>query len=286
VETELRTPRPEKVAVVDDVRARLSSASATIVTEYRGLSVAQLQVLRRSLAAAGGEYRVYKNTLARRAAHESGLGAFEELLDGPTALAFVTGDVSSVAKALKEFARTNPKLVVKGALVGSGMFDAAQTSALADLPSRDILLAQIAGALAAPMQAFAGLLTALPRKFAYGLAALIEQRGGVGVAHEPVAEEAPAGPRAEVAPGLEPEEAAAPVAPDAVAEPDTTEAATDTAEAATDTAGVAPDTAGAAPDTAGVAPDTDEAAPTAAVVAESEPAGEPAGTEESGATGD
>ena len=251
METELRTPRPEKVAVVDDVRARLSSASATIVTEYRGLSVAQLQVLRRSLAAAGGEYRVYKNTLARRAAHESGLGSFEELLDGPTALAFVTGDVSSVAKALKEFARTNPKLVVKGALVGSGMFDAAQTSALANLPSRDVLLAQIAGALAAPMQAFAGLLTALPRKFAYGLAALIEQRGGVGVAHEPVAEEAPAGPGAEVAPGLETEEAAAPVAPDAFAEPD-----------------------------------TDEAATTATVVAESEPAEEPAGTEKSGATGD
>ena len=252
METELRTPRLEKVAVVDDVRARLSSASATIVTEYRGLSVAQLQVLRRSLAAAGGEYRVYKNTLARRAAHESGLDSLEELLDGPTALAFVTGDVSSVAKALKEFARTNPKLVVKGALVGSGMFDAAQTSALADLPSRDVLLAQIAGALAAPMQAFAGLLTALPRKFAYGLAALIEQRGGVAVAPEPVAEEAPAGTEAE--PGPEPEEAAAPVAPEAVVEPDAAEAATDTAEAVT-------------------------------VAAESEPAGEPAGTDESGATG-
>jgi large subunit ribosomal protein L10 len=260
VETELRTPRLEKVAVVDDVRARLSSASATIVTEYRGLSVAQLQVLRRSLAAAGGEYRVYKNTLARRAAHESGLDSLEELLDGPTALAFVTGDVSSVAKALKEFARTNPKLVVKGALVGSGMFDAAQTSALADLPSRDVLLAQIAGALAAPMQAFAGLLTALPRKFAYGLAALIEQRGGVAVAPEPVAEEAPAGTEAE--PGPEPEEAAAPVAAEAVVEPDAAEAATDTAEAVT------------------------VAAESEPVVAESEPAGEPAGTDESGATGD
>ncbi len=260
METELRTPRPEKVAVVDDVRARLSSASATIVTEYRGLSVAQLQVLRRSLAAAGGEYRVYKNTLARRAAHESGLDSLEELLDGPTALAFVTGDVSSVAKALKEFARTNPKLVVKGALVGSGMFDAAQTSALADLPSRDVLLAQIAGALAAPMQAFAGLLKALPRKFAYGLAALIEQRGGVAVAPEPVAEEAPAGTEAE--PGPEPEEAAAPVAAEAIVEPDAAEAATDTAEAVT------------------------VAAESEPVVAESEPAGEPAGTDESGATGD
>jgi large subunit ribosomal protein L10 len=279
VETEVRTPRPEKVAVVDDVRARLSSASATIVTEYRGLSVAQLQVLRRSLAAAGGDYRVYKNTLARRAAHESGLGSFEELLDGPTALAFVTGDVSSVAKALKEFARTNPKLVVKGALVGSGMFDAAQTSALADLPSRDILLAQIAGALAAPMQAFAGLLTALPRKFAYGLAALIEQRGGVGVADEPVADEAPAGPAAEVTPAMEPEEAAAPIASDAAAEPDTAEAeVTPAMEPEEAPAPVASDAA--------AEPDTAEAEVAAAVVAESEPAGEPTGTEKSGATGD
>ncbi|MGD0220078.1 MAG: 50S ribosomal protein L10 [Acidimicrobiales bacterium] len=184
METELRTPRPEKVAVVDDVRRRLGSASATFVTAYRGLSVAQIQVLRRSLAAAGGEYKVYKNTLVRRAARDSGLESLEDLLDGPTALAFVTGDVSAVAKALKEFAKTHPRLVVKGALIGSGLFDAAQTSALADLPSRDVLLAQIAGALAAPMQAFAGLLAALPRKFAYALAALIEQRGGLAAAGE------------------------------------------------------------------------------------------------------
>ncbi len=204
METEVRTPRPEKVAVVDDVRARLSSASATIVTEYRGLSVAQLQVLRRALAAAGGDYKVYKNTLVRRAAHDSGLDSLDDLLDGPTALAFVTGDVSSVAKALKEFARTNPKLVVKGALVGSGLFDAAQTSALADLPSREVLLAQIAGALAAPMQAFAGLLAALPRKFAYGLAALIEQRGGVAAADAPVGPEAVAGVDAAVRPTRSP----------------------------------------------------------------------------------
>lgn len=187
METELRPARPEKVAIVDDVRARLRAASATIVTEYRGLSVAQIQVLRRALTAAGGEYKVYKNTLVRRAAQESGLTFLEDLLDGPTALAFVSGDVSAVAKALKDFARTNPRLIVKGALVGGGLFDAAQTSALADLPSRDMLLAQIAGAFAAPLQGFAGLLVALPRKFAYGLAALIEQRGGVAPASEPVA---------------------------------------------------------------------------------------------------
>jgi large subunit ribosomal protein L10 len=178
VETEVRTPRPEKVAVVDEVRDRLGRSDATILTEYRGLSVAQLQVLRRALAQAGGEYKVYKNTLVRRAAKESGLEELGSLLSGPIALAFVTGDVSAVAKALKEFARQHPSLVVKGAVVGGGLIDAAQTSAIADLPSRDVLLAQLAGALAAPMQRFAGLLTALPQKFAYALQALIDERGG------------------------------------------------------------------------------------------------------------
>jgi large subunit ribosomal protein L10 len=192
VETEVRTPRPAKVAVVEEVRERLGRSDATILTEYRGLSVAQLQVLRRALAPAGADYKIYKNTLVRRAAKESGLEELEALLTGPTALAFVTGDVSAVAKALKDFARQHPSLVVKGAVVGGGLFDAAQTSAIADLPSRDALLAQIAGALAAPMQRFAGLLVALPQKFAYALSALIEERGGVPPAaparEEPTAE--------------------------------------------------------------------------------------------------
>lgn len=179
MDTEVRTPRPQKVAVVDEVRERLGHSEATILTEYRGLSVAQLQLLRRALAPAGGEYKVYKNTLVRRAAKEGGLEELEALLTGPTALAFVTGgDVSAVAKALKEFARQHPSLVVKGAVIGGGLFDAAQTSAIADLPSRDALLAQIAGALAAPMQRLAGLFAAVPQKLAYALSALIEARGG------------------------------------------------------------------------------------------------------------
>jgi large subunit ribosomal protein L10 len=216
VETEGRTPRSEKVAVVDDVRRRLGAASATILTEYRGLSVAELQVLRRALSAAGGDYKVYKNTLVRRAAHDSGLVSLDDLLDGPTALAFVSGDVTAVAKALKEFAKTHPKLVVKGALVGKGLFDAAQTSALADLPSRDVLLAQFAGALAAPLQAFAGLLAALPRKFAYGLSALIEQRGGVVSPRDVAAVEEPDEANAQVGPvavSAEPATAGAPGQP-------------------------------------------------------------------------
>jgi large subunit ribosomal protein L10 len=142
------------------------------------------------LAEAGGEYKVFKNTLVRRAAQASGLDALDPLLEGPTAIAFVQGDVSAVAKVLRDFARTHPSLVVKGGLVGTSLIDARSTAALAELPSRDALLALLAGAFAAPMQRFAGLLAAVPQKFAYALSALAEARGGADepVADEPVAE--------------------------------------------------------------------------------------------------
>src|SRR5206468_5325369 len=97
---------------------------------------------------------------------------------GPTAIAFVDADAASVAKALRDFSRTNPALVVKGGLLGTTVLSARDTSALAELPSREVLLAQIAGAMAAPLQQFAGLLQALPRNLAYGIKALIDQKGG------------------------------------------------------------------------------------------------------------
>jgi len=214
VEAPAREPRPEKVAVVDEVKLRLAESSAAILTEYRGLSMARMAELRRLLSAAGGEYKVYKNTLVRRAANESGLGVVEPLLEGPTAVAFVTGDVAAVAKVLRDFARTNPNLIVKGGLVGTSLLDARSTTALAELPSREVLLAQLAGALAAPMQRFAGLLKAVPQSFAYGLSALIEARGG--------APEAAAEPEVEAA--AEPEvEAAAEPEVGAAAEPEVAE---------------------------------------------------------------
>jgi large subunit ribosomal protein L10 len=175
-------PRPEKVAVVDEVRARLSSANAALLTEYRGLGVGELARLRRSLREAGGEYKIYKNTLVRFAVRDLGLEGLETLLVGPTAIAFVETDAASVAKALRDFARTNPNLVVKGGLLGAKVLSAADAGALAELPSREQLLAQLAGAIAAPMQTFAGLLQALPRNFAYGLKALIDQGGAGGAA--------------------------------------------------------------------------------------------------------
>ncbi len=178
-------PRPEKVAVVDEVRERLSSADAALVTEYRGLNVGAMAALRRSLREAGGDYKIYKNTLVRFAVRDLGLDGVEDLLTGPTAIAFVTtrpdgaaGDPVTVAKALRDFARTNPALVVKGGLLGDRLLSVDQVRALADVPPRELLLARLAGAFAAPMQQMAGLLAAVPRNFAYGLQALVDQRGG------------------------------------------------------------------------------------------------------------
>jgi large subunit ribosomal protein L10 len=170
-------PRPEKVAVVDEVRERLASAPAALLTEYRGLKVGELAALRRSLREVGGDYTIYKNTLVRFAVRDLGL-ELEELLTGPTAIAFAD-DAVGVARALRDFGRTNPNLVVKGGVLGTRALSADQARALADVPPREVLLARLAGGLAAPLQQLAGLLQALPRNLAYGLSALIEARGGV-----------------------------------------------------------------------------------------------------------
>ena len=180
----MENPRPEKVAVVDEVRERFAGASAALLTEYRGLDVGQLAELRRALRDAGSEYKVYKNTLVRFAARDAGLD-IEDLLTGPTAIAFIgerpdgaAADPVVVAKALRDFGRTNPALVVKGGVMGTKSLTADEARSLADVQPREVLLARLAGGFAAPMQRFAGLLEALPRNFAYGLKALIDQQGG------------------------------------------------------------------------------------------------------------
>jgi large subunit ribosomal protein L10 len=169
-------PRQEKVAVVDEITAKLNEATAVIVTEYRGMSVGQLAALRRQLRPAGAEYKVYKNTLARFAAQNAGVGELADLLVGPSGITFVTGDAAAAAKALRDIAKTNPMLVLKGGVIGGKVITGKDVEALADLPSRDVLLARFAGALQAPLVKTAGLLQALPRNFAYGLKALIEQK--------------------------------------------------------------------------------------------------------------
>jgi len=177
-------PRPEKVAIVDEVKEKFSSSGAAVLTEYRGLNVKQLADLRRQLTKDGGEYKIYKNTLVRFAAEGVGIADLEPMLHGPTAIAFVSGDAAAVAKTLRDYAKANPALVVKGGVLGTKVVDAKGVEALADLPPRQVLLAQLAGALQAPLQNFAGLLQALPRNFAYGLQALIDKQGGAPAAQE------------------------------------------------------------------------------------------------------
>ena len=182
------------MAVVDEVKSRLSSSSAALLTEYRGLKVGELAELRRSLRKSGGDYKIYKNTLVRFAVRDLGIDIDEATLTGPTAIAFVEGDAAAVAKALRDYARTNTNLVLKGGVLSGKALSGDEIKALAELPSREVLLAQLAGALQAPMAKMAGLLQALPRNMAYGLKALLDQKvaGGEALPAEEPAAEAPA----------------------------------------------------------------------------------------------
>jgi large subunit ribosomal protein L10 len=200
--------RTHKVEVVDEVKTRLGDSTASIVSEYRGLTVAELAALRDALEAVGGDYKIFKNTLVRRAVDGNDYQPLSEYLSGPTALTFVQGDISAVAKALRDFSRANPLLVIKGGLADGSLLSPSDLAALADLPSREVLLARLAGALAAPMQQMASLLKALPQNLAYGISALIEQREAGGEVLPP-AEEATAEAPAEEA-AAEPEAAEAP----------------------------------------------------------------------------
>jgi large subunit ribosomal protein L10 len=231
--------QPAKVATIDEVKSRVAASTTAVVTEYRGLTVAQISALRRQLRTLGADYKVFKNTLVRRAIAGTDVESLSEFLVGPTAIAFVDGDVSAVAKALRDFARETPKLIVKGGVVDGKPLSMKDLSALADLPSRDVLLAQIAGLLASPLRTMAGLLKAVPQNFAYGLSALIDSKGGVVAPAEDKVEEVaetPAGVE-EAAPAAS-EDDATPVADVAVedeapaAEPEAEAPVTDEAPAA------------------------------------------------------
>lgn len=180
--TTTTTPRPDKVAIVEEITAKLNESVAVFVSEYRGMKVSQMANLRAPLRAAGAEHKVYKNTLARLAAADAGYESLNEYLLGPTALTFVTGDSVAAAKALLDQSRANPLLVIKGGVLGDAPMTADDVKALASLPSREVLLAQLAGAFQAPLVKTAGLLQALPRNFAYGLSALIDQKAAAEAA--------------------------------------------------------------------------------------------------------
>src|SRR4029079_10624793 len=149
---------------------------------------------RASLRTTGTEYKVFKNTLARRAVAGGDLESVASLFEGPVAIAFVRGDAAAAAKALREFGKDNPALVLKGGLLGTRVITPGDLDALADLPSREAMLAQVAGVFQAPLTKAAGLFQAFPRNFAYGVKALIDQRVEGGEAPPPAeaAEEAPA----------------------------------------------------------------------------------------------
>ena len=222
--------RPDKVATVDEVKSRVEGTTTAVVTEYRGLTVAQISALRRQLRTLDADYKVFKNTLVRRAIAGTAVEPMGEFLVGPTAIAFVDGDVSAVAKALRDFARESPKLIVKGGVLNGKSLSSKDLTALADLPSRDVLLAQLAGLIASPLRTMAGLLKAVPQNLAYGISALIDSKGGAPVPAEVKVDEAaetPAGVE-EAAPAAS-DDAAAPVAEVAVEE----EAPVVTAEAET-----------------------------------------------------
>jgi large subunit ribosomal protein L10 len=184
--------RPEKVATVEEIKGKLEGAQAAVLTEYRGLKVAELAALRAALRAADAEYKVYKNTLARRAAEEAGLAELVSLLEGPTAITFVKGDAVAVAKALRDYSKGNAHLVVKGGMLGTRVIQPADVSALADIEPREVLLAKIAGGFQAPLVKAAGLFQAFTRNMAYGIKALIDQRVAAGEEAPPAEAEAPA----------------------------------------------------------------------------------------------
>jgi large subunit ribosomal protein L10 len=167
--------RADKATTVAELTEQFRGSTATVLTEYRGLTVAQLKTLRRSL---GREttYAVTKNTLAKRAAAEAGISGLDELFTGPTALTFVSGDVVEAAKSLREFAKANPHLVIKGGVFEGKAISASEVSKLADLESREVLLAKLAGAMKANLSKAAAVLQAPLTKTARLAAALQEKR--------------------------------------------------------------------------------------------------------------
>jgi large subunit ribosomal protein L10 len=165
-------PTQEKVESVEDLKRRLSGVKTVLLAEYRGLTVQQLSDLRKQLRSVSAEYKVVKNRLAKLALSDN-LAAVKSLLKGPTGMILSKDDPVAVAKALHTFARTNQALVIKAGYVEGQMLEPAGLKALADLPSKDAIRAQIVGALQGPMAQLVGLLQAPQRELVY----VLSQRG-------------------------------------------------------------------------------------------------------------
>jgi large subunit ribosomal protein L10 len=167
--------REQKLTAVAELTDQFRGASATVLTEYRGLTVAELKQLRRQLGG-GAAYTVTKNTLAKRAAAQAGIDGLDELFAGPTALAFVSGDPVEAAKSLRDFGRAHPALVIKGGVFEGRTITADEVRRLADLESREVLLAKLAGAMKANLSKAAALFQAPLAKTARLAAALQDKR--------------------------------------------------------------------------------------------------------------
>ena len=174
-------PKADKAGAVAEIAENFRASTATVVTEYRGLTVANLAELRRSLSGSA-TYTVAKNTLVRRAAAEAGIDGLDELFVGPTAIAFVTGEAVDVAKALKKFSKDNKALVIKGGYMDGHPLTVAEVERIADLESREVLLAKLAGAMKGNLAKAAGLFSAPAAQVARLAAALQEKKSGEAAA--------------------------------------------------------------------------------------------------------
>ncbi|HET6560608.1 MAG TPA: 50S ribosomal protein L10 [Marmoricola sp.] len=198
--------RPDKAAAVAELVENFQESTGAVLTEYRGLTVKQLQDLRRALGE-NADYAVVKNTLTQIAAKEAGVDGFDDLLTGPTAIAFINGDVVEAAKGLRDFARANPSLVIKGGFLDGKAMDAQEIAKMADLESREVLLAKLAGGMLASLSQAVYLLNAPLAQTARLAGALQEKAqqdpsilaGGAGAPAAVAEETAPEEPAAEEA---------------------------------------------------------------------------------------
>ncbi len=182
--------RADKATAVADIAEHFKASTATVITDYRGLTVANLAELRRSLGDST-TYAVAKNTLIKRAASEAGIEGLDELFAGPTAIAFVTGEPVDAAKALKTFAKEHKALVIKGGYMDGHPLTVAEVERIADLESREVLLAKLAGAMKGNLAKAAGLFSAPASQLARLAAALQEKKAaepGAAPAPEPAVE--------------------------------------------------------------------------------------------------
>jgi large subunit ribosomal protein L10 len=194
--------KPTKVSTVAEIADQFRGSSAAVVTEYRGLTMAQLTELRRSLGR-DTEYTVAKNTLVKRAAADAGVEGLDDLFTGPTAIAFVKGEPVDAAKALRDFAKAHPLLVIKGGLLDGRSVTPFEVSKLADLESREVLLAKMAGAMKGTLTKAAVMFNQLPSQVARLAAALQEKRAAEASAGTQAADLAPAESAAPAEPGSE-----------------------------------------------------------------------------------